>query len=330
VREATGAQEAILFGSRARGDHRDDSDVDILLIDEQPSEDALREPEATASRAQRETLPEAAGVELGWMTPAEFMEQRQMINSLAREIAKDGVPATPENIAKRRVQYVFDQEEDDGHIDWRDVQKQADDAMESARDLQLQVDPDSFVNTSDLNFGYIAQRALENAYKAVLGSHGIEYPVSGRDGHDLGRLVELIKECVGSPIPGGLLLPDKARRIRRGNSRATAAGQIRARTGDTDGGARRDSAETRTNGRRLLTAARSAFYDRTDRLVETSVLRVESCQHPASFPTSGPPGCPASSSATAPASGPSGSRPITRTSTVSPPISTLPTGPASR
>ena len=44
--------------------------------------------------------------------------------------------------------------------------------------------------------------ALENAYKAVLGSHGIEYPVSGRDGQDLGWLMELIRERIGSPLPG--------------------------------------------------------------------------------------------------------------------------------
>ena len=42
--------------------------------------------------------------------------------------------------------------------------------------LQCQVDENGLVHTSDRNFGYMAQRSLECAYKAVLGSHGIEYP----------------------------------------------------------------------------------------------------------------------------------------------------------
>ena len=43
---------------------------------------------------------------------------------------------------------------------------------------------------SDKSFGRVAQSGLENAYKAVLGSHGAEYPTSGRDGHNLRILVE--------------------------------------------------------------------------------------------------------------------------------------------
>ena len=203
VREAAGAEEAVLFGSRARGDHRSDPDVDILLIgEEQPAEDVLRELEAIASRIQARALPAASGVELGWMTPAVFMRQRTKLNSLAREIAKDGIPVMPEDGAYRRVQYVFDQDEEDGHIDWRNVQKQVNVAMESARDLRLQVDADGFVKTSDRNFGYIAHRSLESTYKAVLGSHGIEYPLSGRDTHDLHKLIELMRDRFGSPAPG--------------------------------------------------------------------------------------------------------------------------------
>ena len=195
------------FRSRARGDHRDDSDVDILLIsDEQPSEDALRELEGIASRSQTLAIQEAAGVELGWMTPAEFMEKRTRSNSLAREIAKDGVPVMLENSAGGRIHYVFDGDEGERHIVWQDVQNRSDAALESAKDLQLQAYANALVKTSDRNFGYIANRVLESGYKAVLASHRIEYPVSGRDGHDLARLVESIKKgsvlrCRGKTTP---------------------------------------------------------------------------------------------------------------------------------
>lgn len=100
------------FRSRARGDHRDDSGVDILLIgDERPSGDALRKLEAIASRCQTLAIPEASGMDLGWMTPSEFMQKCTRLNSSAREIAKNGVPVMPENNAERRVQYVADQDE---------------------------------------------------------------------------------------------------------------------------------------------------------------------------------------------------------------------------
>ena len=77
LREASGAEAAILFGSRARGDHRVDSDVDILLISErQPPEQALRQLREIASLTQRLNIPEASGVDVGCMTPGEFMQKR--------------------------------------------------------------------------------------------------------------------------------------------------------------------------------------------------------------------------------------------------------------
>ena len=74
--------------------------------------------------------------------------------------------------------------------------------MGSARDLELQVDADGTIKPNDRNFGYIAHRALESAYKAVLPYHGIEYPVRGCDGHVLHPLVELMQDQFGSTVPG--------------------------------------------------------------------------------------------------------------------------------
>ena len=99
-------------------------------------------------------------------------------------------------------QYTAKSDGENGRIDWQVVQDRLRQAVESADDLRHQIDHDGIVQTSDRNFGYIAQRSLECAYKAVLGSHGIEYPVSGRDGHDLRHLVELMREQFGSPVPG--------------------------------------------------------------------------------------------------------------------------------
>ena len=203
LREASGAKAAILFGSRARGDHRADSDVDILLITEsKPSEKALRQLQEIASLTQRLTIPEAAGVDVGCMTPEEFMKKRAMLNSLAREVAKHGVPAVPRNENDFANEYVEDFDADERRIDWQEVRDRFNEAMETVNDLQRQVDDNGVVHTTDRNFGYMAQRSLECAYKAVLGSHGIEYPVSGPEGHNLHRLVELMRDQFGSPVPG--------------------------------------------------------------------------------------------------------------------------------
>ena len=203
LREASGAQAAILFGSRARGDHRADSDVDIMLITEnKPSEKALRQLQEVASLTQRLTIPEASGVDVGCMTPAEFMKKRPMLNSLAREVAKHGVPAMPRNEGDFGSGYIEDFDEDEKYIDWQKVQDRFKEAMDTVNDLQGQVDRNRVVHISDRNFGYMCQRSLECAYKAVLGSHGIEYPVSRREGHNLHRLVELMRDRFGSPVPG--------------------------------------------------------------------------------------------------------------------------------
>ena len=203
VREAAGAETAILFGSRSRGDHRDDSDVDILLISERhPTEKVLRQLEEIANISQRLAIPEAGGVNLGCMTPSGFITKRPMLNSLAREIAKHGVPVMPRNENDFRNEYIYDFDEDEKVIDWQDVQDRFNEAMESVNDIQHQVDEHGVVHTSDRNFGYMAQRSLECFYKAVLGSHGIEYPVGGHEGHNLRRLVELMRDEFGSPVPG--------------------------------------------------------------------------------------------------------------------------------
>ena len=238
LREATGAKAAILFGSRARGDHSDDSDVDILLIGdgEPPARDwpLLRE---MASMAQKIAIPEAGGVDTGWMTPAAFHQQRPMLNSLAHEVARDGVPAMPGEGMGYGNQYVYDGGEEETKIDWQAVQERVNETTDCVNDLTRQADENGIVHTSDRNFGYIAQRALECAYKAVLGSHGIEYPTSGRDGHNLRKLVELMRDKFW--VSGARRAVRIPHRIRRGGvvrPGASTVGQAGAGPADSRSG----------------------------------------------------------------------------------------------
>ena len=108
----------------------------------------------------------------------------------------------PTNGNDEEDQYTAKSDGENGRVEWQLVQNRFTQAMESSDDLRHQVDRDGIVHTSDRNFGYMAQRALECAYKSVLASHGIEYPANGPDGHDLRQLVELMREQFGAPVPG--------------------------------------------------------------------------------------------------------------------------------
>ena len=83
----------ILFGSRARGDHRQDSDIDLLLLEPQPpdqdgQETATSRAEETARRIYGHHVP----VQLIWRTPEEFRERRRYVNSVETRAARGEPP----------------------------------------------------------------------------------------------------------------------------------------------------------------------------------------------------------------------------------------------
>ena len=107
---------------------------------------------------------------------------------MANIITKEGCPTMPDE----RVGYGTDYE--DERIDWDDVDKKITDATGAATWITAIQDAGIIDVGDDLQFGRVAQNALEFAYKAVLGAHGCEYPVSGRDGHNLRILTDLLRE----------------------------------------------------------------------------------------------------------------------------------------
>lgn len=75
-----------LFGSRARGDHRPDSDYDIVVIYDGPKPE--RDVELEIRRLFR---PPGFSMDLFIMTSAQVVRYKHVANSLAREIAHRGV-----------------------------------------------------------------------------------------------------------------------------------------------------------------------------------------------------------------------------------------------
>ena len=83
--EAMRPRRVVLFGSRARGDHRPDSDVDLMIemySDLRPLERMGRVYEACRDRL----LP----MDVVVFTPGEVAEQRRYRNSLVAEVEREG------------------------------------------------------------------------------------------------------------------------------------------------------------------------------------------------------------------------------------------------
>ena len=185
VHRMANSEQTILFGSRARGDYRPDSDIDVLIIkDPSPPEDWLEELRDRARTLQKAELPEASGIDVICMTAKEYDSRRHLRNNLANSIAKQGAPILPQEHT----------ELPEEAIDWDDVDGKLKDATGAANGLAAIAEAGILDALDDKQIGRMAQNALENAYKAVLGAHGFEYPTGGGSGHNLRILTELIRQ----------------------------------------------------------------------------------------------------------------------------------------
>ncbi len=189
--------QTILFGSRARGDHRPDSDIDVLIIkDPAPPEDWLENLRDQARTLQKAELPEASGIDVICMTANEFGRRRQLRNNLANSIARQGALVLSQEHA----------ELPEETIDWDDIAGKLKDAAGAANGLAAIAGAGILGDADDKQIGRMAQNALENAYKSVLGAYGFEYPAGGRDGHNLRILIDRVRENVmpspNAAVPG--------------------------------------------------------------------------------------------------------------------------------
>ena len=188
------AEQTILFGSRARGDYRNDSDLDILILkDDVPPDSWLEQFRDRARSLQKKQLPEASGIDVICMTPAQFHVRRKLKNNLANCIAKQGATVVPDE----RLEQGMGEEAE--QIDWEDVATRINDATDFAKSLETMAAAGILDSIADKVLGHTAQSALENAYKALLAAWGRDYPTGGRDGHNLRILTQLIREASQTP-----------------------------------------------------------------------------------------------------------------------------------
>ena len=196
------AKQTFLFGSRARGDHRKDSDIDVLIITtDAPPDSWLEDMRQKARQVQKALAPEASGIDVMCMSEPDFLSRSRLRNNMTNTIIKEGYPIMPdENLGYRL-------EREDEEVDWENVEKKMADATGAANWIDAILQANILDAGDDKQFGRVAQNALEFAYKAVIAADGQDPPTGGRDGHNLTILTQLIRRhgivSNNEEIPGG-------------------------------------------------------------------------------------------------------------------------------
>ena len=86
IAEAVKPDQIILFGSRARGDATEDSDLDLLLVYDGPLT------KRQVKMAVRRLFPRPSfSMDLFVLTPAEFSRQQKVVSTLGHAAIRQGI-----------------------------------------------------------------------------------------------------------------------------------------------------------------------------------------------------------------------------------------------
>lgn len=188
--------QAILFGSRARGDYLTDSDIDIAVITTEPTPETRRlDVDDIAARASVDLHPDSPSTDVSFLTVTELLAGRIKKNTLANSIAREGKPIVEGSTTGGDTGF------DEEAVNCDDVDARVTSALEAVAGMEVLVDS---ARSPERLIGYAAQQALEHAYKALIAAHGETYPTGGRDGHNLRILAVRVRDVRGPdfPVPG--------------------------------------------------------------------------------------------------------------------------------
>ena len=180
VYDAVHPVAVILFGSRARGDYREDSDVDLLVITADGNDGAdWRGRYVDACAAAHEKAEAVYGFPMGVdvvdIPASKFADCRRAKNHVAGQAVRDGVIVSQQPLPG----------EGQPPTNWPDIRQRFIAATRNERDLELGIE----ANLSQEIIGFLAQQAIENALKAWISALNDEY----ENIHDLARLARIIR-----------------------------------------------------------------------------------------------------------------------------------------
>ena len=182
--------QVILFGSRARGDYRPDSDIDLLVITpREPSPDRKAVLAATVGPTAHDAHGQAIDIQLVWRSQQEFRHNRRYTNSVETHAIREGIlmPGNPEESSSS-----YDDEETEYEYSWTNYDNRL---YHAEWNLKAITDLDK-LGYADIIIGQHSQSALEHAMKALLEAHEQGHGVGYGNTHDIGQLLGNIRRLI--------------------------------------------------------------------------------------------------------------------------------------
>ncbi|MYC34391.1 MAG: HEPN domain-containing protein [Chloroflexi bacterium] len=176
LREATDVECVILFGSRARGDWTDRSDIDLMIIEPDTSDliPRMGEIQQTATELASQAYQDHVGIDFVYLSRAEYERKSvHTLNHVARFARRDGIP-----VSRNTADFPGNEAADDPNHSDEPMERRlrVTDANTYYRAMHVMMDS----GITDRVTAYNAQQTLEHAMKALISAQGHEYPHTHR------------------------------------------------------------------------------------------------------------------------------------------------------
>ena len=193
AQQAAGTGTVILFGSRARGDHRPNSDIDLLLITDDGK--AARGRAYSAVRAYLRDDAARLNFDLVSMTRETFDYCRRARNHVAAQALRDGIIMNDD-----QPDYPV-RHDDEYPLNWPDISQRIINTRNNIRAMNYLLSDEDGSHQEVV--GFLAQQAIENALKGWLSALDIDY----YNRHDIPELAKpLLRHATEAGAPSGVRL----------------------------------------------------------------------------------------------------------------------------